>query len=174
MALLSLLPSDATSTAQALLYALTTLLSLTLLHALLRALTSPHVRIPGPPLARLTKLWYLCQIQRADFHGTNIALHARHGPVVRVAPRWFSLDDPGAVRAVYGHGTRFVKGSWYVASGDPDACVEDIFSGRDVGVHAANRRKVAGLYAMSMLVRMEGAVDATVAVMEARLGEMAG
>ncbi|KAF2141537.1 uncharacterized protein K452DRAFT_250217 [Aplosporella prunicola CBS 121167] len=172
MALLSLLPSDALRP-QTLALAILAIIALTLLRATLFALLSPQRSVPGPLLARFSRLWYLAQILRADFHTTNIALHARHGRIVRVAPNWFSIDDPAAIRTIYGHGTRFVKAPWYVASGDPDAHTDDIFSGRDPELHRLNRRKVASLYSMSMLLKMEEAVDATVRVMHARLREMA-
>lgn len=31
------------------------------------------------------------------------------GPVVRIAPNEYSVDDPEAMKTIYGHGTKFVK-----------------------------------------------------------------
>jgi hypothetical protein len=31
------------------------------------------------------------------------------GPIVRVAPDTYSIDDPDSVRILYGHGTEFIK-----------------------------------------------------------------
>lgn len=35
--------------------------------------------IPGPWLAKHTKLWYLWQMYRGDFHQTNVKLHREYG-----------------------------------------------------------------------------------------------
>lgn len=43
-----------------------------------RALSSDR-DIPGPFLARFTRLWYLRQMTRGDFQYTNIRLHRDHG-----------------------------------------------------------------------------------------------
>lgn len=51
--------------------------------ALLWFLISPHLswsrKITGPWLAKYTRLWYLWQIQKADFHRTNVELHRQRG-----------------------------------------------------------------------------------------------
>lgn len=31
------------------------------------------------------------------------------GPVVRIAPNQYSIDDPSSAKIIYGHGTDFVK-----------------------------------------------------------------
>ena len=31
------------------------------------------------------------------------------GAIVRIAPNEYSIDDPDAVKVIYGHGTNFVK-----------------------------------------------------------------
>lgn len=31
------------------------------------------------------------------------------GPIVRITPNEYSLDGPEAIRAIYGHGTQFIK-----------------------------------------------------------------
>lgn len=35
--------------------------------------------IPGPVLARYTRLWYMWQMMKGDFQYTNIRLHQDHG-----------------------------------------------------------------------------------------------
>ena len=39
----------------------------------------PLKDIPGPPLARFTKLWLLVQYMKGDFQKTNIELHEKFG-----------------------------------------------------------------------------------------------
>ncbi|KAJ5385634.1 hypothetical protein N7517_003545 [Penicillium concentricum] len=126
-------------------------------HALL---LSPLRRIPGPFWARFTRLWKLLQIYQGSFEKTNIALHKKYGPIVRIAPNEYSIDDPDAVKEIYGQGSQFTKSPWYIASANPDPnIVKDLFSERDSKTHASNRRKVASLYSMSNLVQMEPFVN---------------
>ncbi|KAF4535861.1 Cytochrome P450 [Lasiodiplodia theobromae] len=139
----------------------------------IRALFSPLRSVPGPFLARFTRLWYLWKVWRGDFQKTNIELHRKYGPVVRITPYDYSIDDPSAVKPIYGHGTAFTKGPWYDASRNLDAVARDLFTDRDPKRHAANRRKVASLYSMSSLLRMEEAVNDCVGLVEEKFREIA-
>lgn len=62
------------------------------------------------------------------------------GPVVRIAPNEVSLDDPEAVKQIYGHATEFKKAPWYYASGGihPEVSI-DLFTDTDEKRHAKNR-----------------------------------
>jgi hypothetical protein len=80
-----------------------------------RQLTSPLLRVPGPFLARFTRLWYLSKIWRGDIERTLIDLHAKHGKVVRIAPNEYSIDDPDAVGIIYGRASLFRKSDMYQA-----------------------------------------------------------
>ncbi|ETI27659.1 hypothetical protein G647_00108 [Cladophialophora carrionii CBS 160.54] len=136
------------------------LLSLWLVHQFVVLLGDPLRSVPGPFLARFTRLWYLRKVWRGDFEKTNLALHKRYGSIVRIAPNYYSIDDADAIKTIYGHGTQFVKGRWYIASGNPKNENPDIFTELNPAVHAENRRKVASLYSMSSLVPMEqNAID---------------
>lgn len=55
------------------------LVGIALLHSAVRVLLSPSRDVPGPFLARFTRLWYLREIHRGKFHETNIELHKKHG-----------------------------------------------------------------------------------------------
>jgi hypothetical protein len=65
--------------------------------------------IPGPVLARFTRLWYFIEIYKGSFEVTNVELHKKYGPIVRIAPREYSIDDVEAAKTIYGHGNAFVK-----------------------------------------------------------------
>lgn len=41
----------------------------------------------------------------------NKGLRIRAGPVVRIAPGQYSIDDPEAAKIIYGHGSQFTKAS---------------------------------------------------------------
>lgn len=70
-------------------------------------LLDPLHDIPGPWLARWTRLWYLYHIYLGDFEKTNVQLHKRYGKLVRIAPGEYSVDDLEAAKTIYGGG--FVK-----------------------------------------------------------------
>lgn len=46
----------------------------------------PLRNIPGPFLASLSSLWMAKQAYGDSFHRTNIALHEKHGKLVRTGP----------------------------------------------------------------------------------------
>lgn len=65
--------------------------------------------IPGPFLARFTRLWYLLELYKGKFEITNIELHKKYGAIVRIAPNQYSIDDVESAKTIYGHGSAFVK-----------------------------------------------------------------
>lgn len=75
-------------------------------------LIDPLRSVPGPTIARFTRLWYLYKIYKGDFERTNVDLHKKYGPVVRIAPNEYSIDDVEAAKIIYGHGNAFVKVRW--------------------------------------------------------------
>ena len=85
-----------------------------------------------------------------------------------------SLDDPEAVKVIYGHATEFIKAPWYWANGGihPEKNV-DLFTDRDEKRHSANRRKVTNAYSMTALLEMEQFVDTCSEIFMTRLGEFA-
>jgi len=50
-----------------------------LIHSVYSCLTSPLRSIPGPFLARFTKLWYLWRVYNGHFEQENITLHRKYG-----------------------------------------------------------------------------------------------
>ncbi|GME62452.1 cytochrome P450 [Neofusicoccum parvum] len=149
------------------------LLALLLAHTVISAITSPLRSVPGPLLARFSRLWYLRQAWTGKFPRTNIKLHQKYGPIVRIAPNEYSIDDPSAIKPIYGHGTVFVKGSWYHASGAPSGMKQNIFAEIDPKTHAAERRKIASLYTMSTLLKMEEEVNSCISLVEDRFRNFA-
>ncbi|ORY15885.1 cytochrome P450 [Clohesyomyces aquaticus] len=125
--------------------------------------------VPGPFLAKFSRLWYLNNVWRRDFHKTNIELHRLYGSLVRIAPNEFSVDDPEAIKTIYGHGTQFIKSPWYYASGHPT--IPDLFTDRNARRHGALRRKVASLYSMTTLLHMEPCVEECVGIISERFRE---
>ncbi|GME34413.1 Cytochrome P450 [Neofusicoccum parvum] len=146
---------------------------LLVLRSIFRAAFSPLRSVPGPFLARFTRLWYLYKIWEGDFEKTQRTLHRRYGSIVRLTPYEYSFDDPTVIRTIYGHGTSFTKAPFYHASANLDYYTEDLFSGRDPKVHSMNRRKVAPLYSMTAVLRMEEPVNEAIEVFEKSLRHIA-
>ncbi|KAF9889804.1 hypothetical protein FE257_006894 [Aspergillus nanangensis] len=153
----------------AILLALTTYLSWTLYNAFLGPLST----IPGPWLARFTRLWELREVLRGHFERTNIDLHKQHGPIVRISPSKFSISDPTAVKTLYAAGTKFAKSDFYRPFGDPDQRKSNVFSVMDMHAHGQMRKKVAALYSMSTLVGYEEFVNRCNVTLCGKLGEFA-
>ncbi|KAJ5745727.1 cytochrome protein [Penicillium odoratum] len=130
-----------------------------LIKILKKAYISPTSSIPGPFLARFTKLWELNEAVKGSFEKKNLALHRKYGRIVRIAPSTFSINDPAAVKEIYSAGTKFVKSDFYHAFGSPDPEQGDLFSERDSKRHSLKRRKVASLYSMTTLISYEKFVD---------------
>ncbi|KAE8447538.1 hypothetical protein EG329_010668 [Mollisiaceae sp. DMI_Dod_QoI] len=149
---------------------------LPLIYLIIKALTDPLLSIPGPFLARFTRLWYLWQIYKGGFERENLRLHRRYGSVVRIAPGEFSLDvdvDVDGGRGVYGGKGEFLKAPWYWAANPPDPAKASLFSDLDPVRHGIQKRKFAKAYSMSSLVSLEGFVDHCSEVLVERLSSFA-
>ncbi|PLN82356.1 pisatin demethylase [Aspergillus taichungensis] len=134
-------------------------------HRLYGFIHDPLRRVPGPWLARFTRLWELVQIRRGHFEQVNIDLHRRYGPVVRVTPGRYSIASPAAVPKIYNNGSGFSKARWYHAFGHPEDPQADMFFIIDQQRHAAHRRKVAAMYSMTSAVSYEPFIDACTAIL---------
>lgn len=76
-----------------------------------RCLFHPLAGIPGPFLPSVTRLyiWYWNVIKDGKFYLQLDELHARYGPVVRIAPNEIHLADPDNYDKIYSVGGRFYK-----------------------------------------------------------------
>lgn len=78
------------------------LTGLGLLYTISLALFSPLRRVPGPVSARFTNLFYLNRVRHGRFHYENKDLHRKYGPVLRLGEDLVSIDDPSALKTIYG------------------------------------------------------------------------
>lgn len=67
------------------------------------------VKIPGPTLAAYTKLWRLHSVWQGSAHLDAIALHRKHGNLVRIAPTHVSVADPKWIPTFYGTRENYTK-----------------------------------------------------------------
>lgn len=136
-----------------------TVLTLLALYILLQALQtlhfhplSPH---PGPLLARLTNLPDLYHAYRGDKHIHLHRLHARYGPVVRFSPNSLSINDPAALKAIYGRGANVQKSEafYHAFRARPDAVSTLLATER--AQHARKRRIVGQGFSEGAMRGME-------------------
>lgn len=144
---------------------------------------------PGPRWAKYSRFWYFCKVWKGRFEQENIQLHQKYGKlvfqqnglvtqvlagaIVRLGPKEYSINDPGAIKIIYGPGSQFEKSSWYSAWGPKFLAHVNLFTLRNTKNHATERRKLSGLYTMSTLLQYEPYVDNCVAILCNRLDEAA-
>jgi hypothetical protein len=98
---------------------------------------------PGPLLARLTPFPDLYHAYRGDKHIHFFHLHNKYGPVVRFAPNSLSINDPAALRAIYGHGANVQKSeTFYHAFRAHPAAISTLLATERA--HHARKRRIMG------------------------------
>ncbi|KAL1303437.1 hypothetical protein AAFC00_006826 [Neodothiora populina] len=117
----------------------------------------PLASVPGPFWASLTRLWMVKHSWDGDMHRTMIALHEKHGKLVRTGPNEVSVSDLSAIKTIYGAGTKFNKSDWYsVWQGHRKF---DLFAERDEKLHGKQRSLISSAYSMTSLKDLEPYVD---------------
>ncbi|KAI5247752.1 cytochrome P450 [Aureobasidium subglaciale] len=120
----------------------------------------PLSSVPGPFWASLSRLWITKHSWDGDMHRTMIALHEKHGPIVRNGPNEVSVADLSAIKTIYGAGTKFRKSDWYsVWQGHRKF---DLFAEKDEKLHGKQRSLISSAYSMTSLKDLEPYVDGTV------------
>jgi hypothetical protein len=162
------------------LFALVALASLALLTAyhllshLYGLFFSPLRNIPGPFSARFSRLYYFAHVYGGRWEHLNIKLHRQYkAPIVRVAPNWYSVSDPSALKTIYGPGSKFTKSAWYEGWKHPHPSQYSLFTYRNNELHAKDRKKYSAMYSMSALVSYEKYVDECASIFGERLNELA-
>jgi hypothetical protein len=79
----------------------------------LRLLTNRFKRglrdIPGPTVAKYTRLWKLHSVWKGDHQNAAIDLHRKYGALVRIGPKHVSVSDTDAIQVIYGLNKGFTK-----------------------------------------------------------------
>lgn len=110
----------------------------------------PLHAIPGPWYARFTHLLLKKHILAGHRMHYIHDLHARYGPVVRVAPDEIDIADPAAFKEIHRISGGFLKSSWYQTFRKGDTT--DVFSVINPKEHAQKRRLLAPLFSNSALM----------------------
>ncbi|KAL4957002.1 hypothetical protein BDW69DRAFT_191947 [Aspergillus filifer] len=125
---------------------------------------------PGPLLARFTNIWRFLDVRGRRPELTHIALHQKHGDIVRLGPNTLSFASPSAIKVMYGLNKGFTKVShkaqsaFYpvqmtVSKAEP---LLSLFSTLDESFHATLRRSVSNAFSMTSLVQYEPMVNETI------------
>ena len=65
--------------------------------------------VPGPFVARFSRLYRLWKISEGKAPNFYQSLHDQYGPIVRTAPQVVSISDPRSLATIYGINSKFVK-----------------------------------------------------------------
>lgn len=145
-------------------------IALAAIYIVISIIRDPLSRVPGPSFARFSRLWMVKHSMAGDMHTTMIALHKKHGKLVRTAHNEVSISDPMAIKTIYGAGTKFRKSDWYsVWQGHRKF---DLFGGRDEKVHGQHRRLISSIYSMDRLKKLEPCIETTIDLLIERLREV--
>lgn len=146
-------------------------------YAIIVAASSPTRHIPGPFLARFTRLWYLHMVWKGNAEKTNIALHQKYArpgecfaPIVRLGPNLFSIVEPD--KQAFGIGSKMRKSTWYEGWKHPSPDRWTMFPDQDIQRHNETRKKFQAIYSMSSLKSYEKYVDDCIEIFEQRLREL--
>ncbi|KAH6988294.1 cytochrome protein [Ilyonectria sp. MPI-CAGE-AT-0026] len=134
---------------------------------------SPLRRVPGPFLARVSRLWEFYSLWKGQSNLDFIRLHEKYGPVVRIAPNRYSFSRQEDVKTIYALGGRFFKSDYYAAMLTGDPLVDNMFPTINDDEHRDRRRKISSLYTMSTMITYEKAVDEMTAVLTKKLRAIA-
>lgn len=119
---------------------------------------------PGPALASVSDWWRFWDVYRRRPDITQLALHRKHGDVVRLGPNCLSFSNPRAIKQIYGLNKGMTKSGFYpvqqaVSNGHR---LPSLFSTTDETYHAQLRRNVNSAFSMSTLVQYEPLVNEVV------------
>ena len=119
---------------------------------------SSSAKIPGPLAAQFSSLWYLSRVWNGSFEWDNIELHRKYqSNIVQYAPGRYSVNDPSAIKTIYGQSSEFGKSRWYEAWNPPG--LSTLFTEPKNSIHDRRRRLFAPSYSMSGMVTYEAYVD---------------
>lgn len=128
----------------------------------LRIAFKPGLRsIPGPLLARFTKLYRVFKIAPGDSPQFYLRLHEKYGPIVRTGPNTVSLSAPDAVPIIYGMNHSYRKSAFYdtMTPFYNDTLMPSMFTERDPARHTNLRKPVSQKFSMTSMKAMEPFTD---------------
>lgn len=120
----------------------------------------PLRHIPGPPLARVSRLW----ARVGNFHGCKServhAAHQKYGPTVRIGPNELSFANPAAVREIYTNDIFVKEETFYRAKRIFHE--NHMFSFRDPEAHKQRRKLLSRGFSQAAMLDFEGNLSAKI------------
>lgn len=102
----------------------------------------PLGKYPGPFLGRVSPLYDLFHAYVGDKHLLLYHLHQKYGPVVRFTPNTISINDPTAIKAIYGHNANAQKSEFYKCFRAAPTAISTLLATEKA--HHARKRRVMG------------------------------
>lgn len=134
----------------------------------------PLASIPGPWLAKVSRLWIVVNTLRGDMDQTQRYLHSRYGRLVRIAPNEIACAEPDAIKNIYRLRDPLKKTDFYPVWGNKTfSKYPDNFSVTDERLHSDRRRIVNNVYAMSSVLQSEQFIDRCSLLLMDKLGSLA-
>ncbi|KIW60511.1 hypothetical protein PV05_00723 [Exophiala xenobiotica] len=120
----------------------------------------PLSKIPGPWLASVSRLWYMQQIARGDMQDTQRRLHAKYGPMLRIAPNEVACSSPDAIKSIYRNQGALDKTDFYTVWNSQNFSKHrDMFTGVNDKAHGERRRIFNHVYSLSNVLKSEEYID---------------
>lgn len=133
----------------------------------------PLAQYPGPPLAKITDLYFTYHAWKGDRHLEFWRCHEKYGKVVRWGPNKLSLNSATALKDVYGHKSNARKSDFYSAF----PSTKDAYSTHssiDKLSHARKRRVLSQAFSDNAIRSMEKYIISEVRTFCDKLGMSSG
>ncbi|KAI0120995.1 cytochrome P450 oxidoreductase [Xylariales sp. AK1849] len=132
----------------------------------------PLSKVPGPWIASVSRLWYIVQVAKGDMEKTQRQLHAKHGPLIRIAPNELACAAPDAIKTIYPTSLGLNKTDFYpVWNTHSFSKHRDMFSETNDKAHGERRRIINHVYSLANVLQSEPYIDHCSALFLERLGE---
>lgn len=127
----------------------------------------PLRKYPGPWLAATTDAWrFIDMLFGMHRPPTIVALHKKHGDIVRIGPNHVSFACRDAIRDIYGVDKPFRKSElyWMAAPSANGRVNQTLFSSTDVEWHDTLRSTIQPIFKLSELTPYESQVEEIVEI----------
>ncbi|PSN71052.1 cytochrome P450 [Corynespora cassiicola Philippines] len=141
--------------------------------SIVRRARDPLSQVPGPWYAKWTSMVIIYHWLRGKRTAYVHHLHEKYGPVVRVSPIEVDFCSVSGAKRIHSFNRPFLKGSMYgvFRSGND---VENLFSTRNLDIHARHRRLLSAPASDSNLENFEHIVESKAQMAVEKIGvEMA-
>ena len=102
-------------------------LSLVVFRTIYRAYFTSLHNVPGPRLAKFTRLWLAKAIYSRQYHKISTQIHRQYGPIVRIAPNEYSIDDVDAAQIIYRSRDPLIKVRYPLSLDDSETSCWNVF-----------------------------------------------